>query len=63
MEVDQTVNTSGEDISETKPASYLPDLSFKYFASEPLRMIFDHKRLLELCLENNNPEAHYVKGI
>ncbi|KAG2306368.1 hypothetical protein Bca52824_026116 [Brassica carinata] len=26
-------------------------------------MVFEHKYLMELCLENNNPEAHYIEGI
>lgn len=35
----------------------------RYFAAEPLRMINQHTRFMELCLDNDNPTLHYVKGI
>ncbi|WZZ60495.1 hypothetical protein YC2023_060602 [Brassica napus] len=62
-DVNQTVETSNEDTSDTEPASYFHNRSLKYFASEPPRMVSHHKHLMELLLENNNPEAHYVEGI
>ncbi|KAG2246037.1 hypothetical protein Bca52824_085665 [Brassica carinata] len=65
-DVNQTVETSDEDTFDTEPTSYFHNLSLKYFASEPLRRVrrvSHHKHLMELCLENNNPEAHYVEGI
>ncbi|KAL0795655.1 hypothetical protein Bca101_067032 [Brassica carinata] len=62
-DVNQSVNSSDEDISNVSPASYFKNLDLAYFASEPLRMALGHKHLLELCLENNNPEAHYIEGI
>ncbi|CAN7106525.1 unnamed protein product, partial [Brassica rapa subsp. narinosa] len=62
-EIKQSVNTSDGDSSDAEPASYFRNLSLKYFASEPLRMVDLHTYLMESCLEHNNPEAHYIEGI
>ncbi|KAF3582037.1 hypothetical protein DY000_02031395 [Brassica cretica] len=38
-EIKQSVDTSDGDSSDAEPASYFRNLSLKYFASEPLRMV------------------------
>ncbi|CAN6828137.1 unnamed protein product [Brassica oleracea var. botrytis] len=62
-EIKQSVDTSDGDSSDAEPASYFRNLSLKYFASEPLRMVDLYMYLMESCLEHNNPEAHYIEGI
>lgn len=57
------MNTSDEEIFNVTPSSYFKNLNREYSATEPLRMVFGHKHLMELCLENKNPEAHYIEGI
>nr|VDD25904.1 unnamed protein product [Brassica oleracea] len=52
-----------DDYSNADPSSYFRNISLRYFAAEPLRMLTEHARLKELCLENGNPEAHYIEGL
>ncbi|CAN7003142.1 unnamed protein product, partial [Brassica oleracea var. botrytis] len=52
-----------DDYSNTDPTSYFRNISLRYFAVEPLRMLTEHARHKELCLENGNPEAHYIEGL
>ncbi|CAG7888064.1 unnamed protein product [Brassica rapa] len=61
-EIKQSVNTSDGDSSDAEPASYFRNLSLKYFASEPLRMVDLHTYLMESCLEHNNPEDTILRG-
>lgn len=51
--VNQTVDTSDGDTSDTDPTSYFYNIDLQYFASEPLKMVFRHIYFMELCLENN----------
>ena len=52
-----------DDYSNADPTSYFRNISLRYIAAEPLRMLTEHARLKELCLENGNPEAHYIEGL
>ncbi|KAL0730146.1 hypothetical protein Bca4012_026239 [Brassica carinata] len=52
-----------DDYSNPDPTSYYRNISLRYFAAEPQEMLTEHTKLKELCLENGNPEAHYIEGI
>ncbi|CAN6812213.1 unnamed protein product [Brassica oleracea var. botrytis] len=39
------------------------NLDLGYFSDHPLNTLEDHTALMEMCLKENNPEAHYIKGL
>ncbi|XP_013673860.1 F-box protein At2g35280-like [Brassica napus] len=45
------------------PSGYYRNLSLSYFVAAPKRMLTEHERLKERCLENGNTEAHYIEGV
>lgn len=57
------MDTSDDETSDADPKSYFHNISQRYFAAEPLWTIRQHKYFMELCLEHNNPEAHYLEWI
>ncbi|WZY78116.1 hypothetical protein YC2023_024500 [Brassica napus] len=56
-------SNSNDDHSNSDPTIYFRNISLSYFAAEPFEMLTKHNRFKELCLENDNPEAHYIEGI
>ncbi|CAF2097218.1 unnamed protein product, partial [Brassica napus] len=52
-----------EDYSNSDPTSYFRNISLRYFVAQPFEMLIKHAKFKELCLENDNPEAHYIEGI
>ncbi|CAN7032434.1 unnamed protein product [Brassica oleracea var. botrytis] len=56
-------SNSNDDHSISDPTIYFRNISLSYFAAEPFEMLTKHNRFKELCLENDNPEAHYIEGI
>lgn len=52
-----------DDFSTECPRRYFRNLSLRYFAAEPKRMLNEHVRLKELCLHHGNREARYIEGI
>ncbi|CAF2268672.1 unnamed protein product [Brassica rapa] len=51
------------DYSNSDPTSYFKNVSLQYFVAKPFKMLTKHARFKELCLENDNPEAHYIEGL
>lgn len=39
------------------------NLDLGYFSDHPLNTLEDHTALMEMCLKENNPEAHYIEGL
>ncbi|CAN7120708.1 unnamed protein product, partial [Brassica rapa subsp. narinosa] len=39
------------------------NLDLGYFSDHPLTTLEDHTALMEMCLKENNPEAHYIEGL
>nr|VDD22881.1 unnamed protein product [Brassica oleracea] len=56
-------SNSNDDHSNSDPTIYFRNISLSYFAAEPFEMLTKHNIFKELCLENDNPEAHYIEGI
>ncbi|KAG2266401.1 hypothetical protein Bca52824_073480 [Brassica carinata] len=56
-------SNSNDDHSISNPTIYFRNISLSYFAAEPFEMLTKHNRFKELCLENDNPETHYIEGI
>ncbi|KAG2314449.1 hypothetical protein Bca52824_017571 [Brassica carinata] len=54
---------SKDNHSNSDHTNYFRNLSLSYFSAKPTEMHAEHKHLKELCLENGNPEAHYIEGI
>ncbi|WZY72558.1 hypothetical protein YC2023_004798 [Brassica napus] len=52
-----------EDYSNSDPTSYFRNISLRYFVPQPFEMLTKHAKFKELCLENDNPEVHYIEGI
>ncbi|KAG2311947.1 hypothetical protein Bca4012_026463 [Brassica carinata] len=52
-----------DDYSNADPTSYFRNISLRLFAAEPRRMLGEHAKFKELCLENDDPEAHFIEGI
>ncbi|KAG5378173.1 hypothetical protein IGI04_026015 [Brassica rapa subsp. trilocularis] len=52
-----------DDYSNSDPTSYFRHISLRYFVAEPFEMLTKHARFKELCLENGNPETHYIEGL
>ncbi|KAH0893075.1 hypothetical protein HID58_055504 [Brassica napus] len=44
------------------PSSF-KNLDLGYFSDHPLNTLEDHTALMEMCLKENNPEAHYIEGL
>lgn len=62
--VNSSMNTSDdEETPDISPASYFKTLTLEYFASEPLRMVYGYRDLIQSCLESNNPESQFIEGI
>ncbi|KAG5388239.1 hypothetical protein IGI04_029780 [Brassica rapa subsp. trilocularis] len=49
--------------SDAGHASYFRTINLRYFVAKPLEMLNEHIKFKELCLENGNPEAHYIEGL
>ncbi|CAN7131657.1 unnamed protein product, partial [Brassica rapa subsp. narinosa] len=52
-----------DDYPNSDPTSYFRNLSLEYFVAQPNEMLTKHAELKNLCLENGNPEAHYIEGL
>uniref|UniRef100_A0A0D3CVS0 At2g35280-like TPR domain-containing protein n=1 Tax=Brassica oleracea var. oleracea TaxID=109376 RepID=A0A0D3CVS0_BRAOL len=61
--IDISDSSDYEDYSNSDPTSYFRNISLRYFVAEPFEMLTKHARFKELCLENDNPEAHYIEGL
>ncbi|KAF8117699.1 hypothetical protein N665_0008s0053 [Sinapis alba] len=62
-EINQIPNPSDDGDSDADPVSYFQNVSLRFYAAEPLRIIRKHEYFMALCLGYNNPEAHYIKGL
>lgn len=65
---DDIVNNNGDngdydDYLNPQTHTYFRNLNLRYFACCPIEMIDQNRKLMELCLEHGNPEAHYIEGI
>ncbi|CAN7017099.1 unnamed protein product [Brassica rapa subsp. trilocularis] len=52
-----------DDYPNSDPTSYFRNISLEYFVAEPFEMLTKHAEFKNLCLENGNPEAHYIEGL
>ncbi|KAG2307055.1 hypothetical protein Bca52824_026803 [Brassica carinata] len=56
-------SSDSNDFNNSDPATYFKNMDLRYFVAEPFEMLTKHARLKEKCLENGNPEAHYIEGV
>ncbi|CAN6998142.1 unnamed protein product [Brassica rapa subsp. trilocularis] len=61
--IDISDSSNYEDYSNSDPTSSFRKISLCYFVVQPFEMLTKHARFKELCLENDNPEVHYIEGI